>query len=87
MIEMKKKAIGGIKSMLEGRLAGRMRPKAEETAPEPGPDVQGEEEEGAAGAAAMPPELPHDDEGGEPDTSSLTPEEMETLKALLAKMG
>ncbi len=75
-MDVKQKALSGIKEMLEERLSGRMKPKAvavDVTAVggEPKPEMEGEE-------LQAPP-------GG--DISKLTPEEQMQLQALYDKMG
>jgi hypothetical protein len=86
MIEMKKKAIGGIKSMLEGRLAGRMRPQPDKEDAMEGPETGPPDAEDLAEGPEAPPsaEPPTADL---PGVEKLTPEEIEQLKALLAKLG
>jgi hypothetical protein len=84
MIEMKKKAIGSIKGMLEGRLAGRMRPKP----PQDDESMENPSEEATETGAEEAAELPGEDQHDElPGTDKLTPEEIQQLKMLLAKMG
>jgi hypothetical protein len=82
MIELKKKALGGIKGMLEDRLSNRLKPKAE-------PQESREEDLPVDGD-----ELPESDESPEglevpegADISRLAPEEQQQLKDLYTKMG
>lgn len=89
MLELKKKAIGGIKEMLEGRLAKRMQPDREDKAegPETGPPdaedrAEGPEQPAEGSTADLQQDLP---QGA--DLSKLSPEEQKQLEALYAKMG
>lgn len=91
MIELKKKALGGIKEMLEDRLSSRMRPKSavpgedgpRPMASEPGESQEHEEAELEKGV------LPEEggESSGEVNIEALSPEEQEQLSALLEKAG
>lgn len=85
MLDLKKKALGGIKGMLEDRLAQRLKPAA-------APDSD-EGQENPAEEASESPEMEKSEEGLEAklppgaDVNALSPEEQEQLKSLYEKMG
>lgn len=87
MLDLKKKAIGGIKNMLEDRLSNRMRPQP---SPEP------ESEEAGEDPAEKRTESPGEEKMEESqeldlpdgaDLSRLSSQEQQELKDLYAKMG
>lgn len=80
MIELKKKALGGIKQMLGDRMAERLKPKAVSVEIE---SVGGKPSEmlSEGGSSYSEPSMPNDDMGG------LTPEEKMELERLLEKAG
>lgn len=83
MLDLKKKALGGIQAMLEDRMTSRLKPKAVsveiETVGKKPLEEEGEE------TLPMKEEAMESPEGG--DMSSLTPEEQSQLQMLLEKMG
>ena len=76
-MDFKKKALGGIKEMLEGRMTERLKPKAPPA------------EEGAVPADGDVDDVTatSGDDGLPPGAENLTPEERATLKELYEKMG
>lgn len=82
MFELKKKAVSGIKGMLEDRLSERLKPKKPDEAP-----VTEETSEAMSEAVGGETDLEAkvSAEGG--DLSKLTPEERATLEQLYEKMG
>lgn len=87
MFDLKRKALGGIKDMLDERMAGRMKPKAiaVEAVAGKAPMMEGpggdEEQSEPSKEAGMEAQL----EGGELDLSKLTPEEQSQLMHLYEK--
>lgn len=99
MLDLKKKALGGIQSMLEDRMAGRMKPKAvsvEVEAVGKKPGEVGDDEANEPGEGSKPEEMQDAQElkhgegaeltqGG--DMDKLSPDEQQQLQMLLEKMG
>jgi hypothetical protein len=84
MLDLKKKALGDVKGMLEKRMASRLAPKqapVEEQAPMEGEESPAQEkaeyEEGGL-EAKVPPGA---------DLQALSPEEQQQLEELYQKMG
>lgn len=81
MFDLKKKALGGIKGMLEDRMAKRIAPPS---APEESPQEEAgetpsmEASENEVDGVQLPPGA---------DVSKLSPEERQQLEQLYAKMG
>jgi hypothetical protein len=87
MYDPKEKALSGIEIMIEKRMGSRLKPKKKEVEVEVEP-VEGEEVE------KEPMQAEGEEEGIENkvemaggDISKLSPEEVEQLKSLYAKMG
>lgn len=88
-MDLKNRAIDGLKEMLEERMANRMRPKPEAKEANPPGESElpsGSEEEVPEVDAEPKLELEEGSEGG-PSVDNLTPEEQETLNQLLEKAG
>jgi hypothetical protein len=98
MDDLKKKALTGIKGMLEERMVARMKPspKHEDTEMEESPmeeagespDIEASEEAGGEhGESGMGGDLKEKIAGEGGDLSKLTPEEQQQLQHLYDKMG
>jgi len=84
MLDLKKKALGGIKGALEERMVDRMKPKANPAEDDVASPV---EEQSMYGAVEGSEDPLSKLEGIGGDLAKLAPEEQDQLKAFLEKMG
>jgi hypothetical protein len=87
MYDPKEKALSGIEVMIEKRLGSRLQPKKKAPVEVSVEKMESPEEEGMEHAGGAEEGIEDKVEMAGGDISKLSPEEVDTLKSLYAKMG